>query len=90
MNEKTDTTIRRGKTGGYSSAKLQAKRNRKREEALDRQAEHDTLTVEEKIAKARDRRGNSKRELARLNKEAPTKTEPVKKVATKKKAAKKA
>lgn len=65
-NIKNDTTIRRGKTNGYNSAKLKAKRVRKFEEACDRQASHDCLSIQDKIAKAKSRRGYSKKELARL------------------------
>lgn len=60
--------VKRGKTNGYSSATLHAKRNRKRSEAEARKREHDTLTINEKIEKARSRRGESKREIARLMK----------------------
>lgn len=65
MNDEIKT-VKRGKTAGYSSVKLKAKRTRKFEEACDRNADHNALTVEEKIAKARSRRGGSKREIARL------------------------
>lgn len=40
---------------------------RKREEAAIRQAEYSALTIEQKIARASSRRGESRRELARLN-----------------------
>lgn len=60
--------VRTGKTNGYKSNKLHANRNRKRIDAEGRQAEHDSLTTEEKIAKAKSRRGNSNKELARLAK----------------------
>lgn len=96
-------TVKRGKTNGYSSATLNAKRNRKRSESEARQREHDSLTLNEKIEKARSRRGNSKSELARLMKVAeatgvsvkpPTPAAPVavdaKPKATKKVAKKKA
>lgn len=60
-NKNNETKVpKRGKTNGYNSAHLHAKRNRKRE--------HDTLTLNEKIEKARSRRGESKREIARLMK----------------------
>ena len=66
-NKTNDTkTVKRGKTNGYNSAHLHAKRNRKRSEAEARQREHYTLSLSEKIEKARSRRGESKRELARL------------------------
>lgn len=60
--------VKRGKTNGYNSAHLHAKRNRKRQEADARQLEHDSLTLNEKIEKARSRRGESKREIANLMK----------------------
>jgi hypothetical protein len=58
----------RGKTNGYNSTKLHAKRNRKRSEAEARKYDHDSLSIKEKIAKAKSRRGNSQREIARLTK----------------------
>lgn len=67
-NSNETKTPKRGKTNGYNSATLHAKRNRKRQEAESRQREHDTLTLNEKIEKARSRRGESKREIARLMK----------------------
>jgi hypothetical protein len=39
---------------------------RKREEAKIRQAEYSALTLEQKIARAQSRRGESKRELTKL------------------------
>ena len=41
----------------------------RKEEAEKRQAAHNKLTIEQKIAKAKSRRGNSKKELARLMEE---------------------
>ncbi len=38
----------------------------RQDEAIDRQAAYDALTVEQKIAKAQAAPGQSKRELARL------------------------
>jgi hypothetical protein len=64
----TNKVIKRGKSNGYTSATLNAKRNRKQEEAWFRQRDHDALTVEAKIAKALKRRGSSKREVSRLMK----------------------
>jgi hypothetical protein len=54
------------KTNGYSSAKLHAKWDRKRQEGEARQREHDKLTAQDKISLAKTRRGESKREIARL------------------------
>ena len=66
--------------------KLAAKRNRKRDEADERMFEHNSMTLEQKIAKAKSRRGESKRELSRLTKalsERPPELAPVKKVVKK-------
>lgn len=52
----------------YSHAKADARKHKRRDEAEDRQIEHDSLTPDEKIAKAKSRRGESKREIARLTK----------------------
>lgn len=41
-------------------------KQQKRTEAEQRQATHDTLTKQEKLFKAANRRGNSHREIARL------------------------
>jgi hypothetical protein len=42
------------------------RRKQRREEAAERQAYHDTLSTEDKIAVAKSRRGNSAKEIARL------------------------
>ena len=55
------------KTNGYKSFKMNAKRDRKRQEAEIRNEKHNALTTQQKIAKA-TKRGGSVRELARLNK----------------------
>lgn len=71
MSDNKSTEIKspkRGKTNGYNSSHLHAKHKRKRMDAHDRQEDHDSLTINEKISKARSRRGESKRELARLMK----------------------
>lgn len=68
MDTKTTETKKRGKTNGYSSAKLHAKRDQKRLEAEQRQAKYDKLSVNQKIVQAVKRRGLSKREVTRLNK----------------------
>lgn len=52
----------------YSHAKADARKHKRRDEAEDRQIEHDSLTTSEKLAKAKSRRGESKREIARLSK----------------------
>ena len=54
------------KVGGYSSNKLHMKRDHKRHDAEQRNHEHSLLSTNEKVDKAFKRRGNSKRELARL------------------------
>lgn len=55
------------KTGGYSNVKLKAKHLRKADEAFIRNEAHAKLSLEQKIKKAKGRRGNSKRELDKLN-----------------------
>lgn len=55
------------KTAGYNNATLHAKRDRKRAEAIARNNEWARHTVEEAIASLNTRRGESKRQLARLN-----------------------
>lgn len=54
MNDEKPNNKR--KTNGYSSATLHAKRNRKRQEAEARQAEHDKLTTAQKLTIAAGRR----------------------------------
>ena len=62
------------KTGGhkgreqYTHAKADARKDLRREEAEDRQAAYDALSITAKIARAKSRRGESKRELLRLSK----------------------
>ena len=41
-------------------------RKQRKEEAAVRQSEYDSLTTDQKIERARSRRGNSKREIERL------------------------
>lgn len=65
-NQNDIKSPKRGKTNGYNSAHIHAKRNRKRQEAASRQQEYDSLNLNEKIEKARSRRGESKSELSRL------------------------
>jgi hypothetical protein len=85
------TTTKRGKTNGYKNAKSKAKQDQKRNEADKRNFEHNSMTLEEKIAKVQYRikqgLGESKKELARLNKqlaERPPELAPVKKGVAKK------
>lgn len=54
------------KTNGYSSNFITAKREWKRKHAEERQADYKALSIEARIAQAQGRRGESKRELARL------------------------
>ena len=42
------------------------RRKQRQEEAAIRQAEYDALTIEQRIARAKARRGRSKKELRRL------------------------
>jgi hypothetical protein len=65
----------------YSHAKLDAKWAKMREQAEDRQEAHDKLSITQKIAKAKSRRGESKREIVRLTKQlAALKNAPIEKV----------
>ena len=48
---------------------MRFRKEARRQEAAERQAAHDLLTVEQKIAKARKRRGESTREIERLQKQ---------------------
>ena len=41
----------------------------RRQEALTRQEEYDSLSIEQRIARAKSRRGNSRKELAGLKRE---------------------
>lgn len=72
MKEQTKTETKTMKKGrdSYSSVKLLARRHKRRDEAFDRQSEHDTLTLKEKLDKCKFRAkkgmGESKREVARL------------------------
>jgi hypothetical protein len=43
-----------------------AEKNRKREQAAERQAQYDALSTSQKIERALSRRGNSTREVSRL------------------------
>jgi hypothetical protein len=54
------------KTEGYSSATLHAKRNSRRQDAEARHRLYDQLTSIEQIALCDSRRGQSKREVARI------------------------
>jgi len=57
---------KRGKTEGYSSVKLTAKRNRKRIDAEARQLAYEDLTLTQRLERAKARDGESKCEVARL------------------------
>jgi len=50
----------------YSHAKADARKDKRRQEAESRQREYDALSVQGKIARAKSRPGESKREVARL------------------------
>jgi len=70
--EKTKIKLEIGKgkikDNGYNSTKLWAKRANKASEASMRQVVYESLTAKEKIKLCKNRRGNSKKELARLEK----------------------
>lgn len=55
------------KNNGYSFAKQQARRDKRRQEAEARQAAYDKLTIAEKVTLA-IQRGGSQKELAKLEK----------------------
>jgi len=56
---------KQGKQNGYKNAVLHAKRNRKRREAEARQFEYDGLTLQQKLARAKGKREQT-RLLAKL------------------------
>jgi hypothetical protein len=68
-NKTEAKTMKKGRDS-YSSIKLWARRDKRKEEAFERQIEHDSLSTEEKIAKCKFRAkkgmGESKREHTRL------------------------
>ena len=70
-NETTQPEGHPRKRDGYTFKKQQARRDRRREEAEDRNHDYSLLTVMEKLAKARKRRGESKNEIARLTLKLP-------------------
>ena len=52
----------------YSSEKLKAERTKKRIDAEARQLRHESLSLGDRIKKAQSRRGESKKEISRLQK----------------------
>ena len=56
------------KRTSYSHAKADKRKAKRREQAEDRQFEYNELSLADKLAKAQSRRGESKREIARLTK----------------------
>jgi hypothetical protein len=58
------------KQNGYQSDGLKAKQAQKRKDAQLRQRKYDKLTTQERVQLAQGRRGESKREIARLTKPA--------------------
>ena len=58
---------RKGRSN-YSTAILRANRKRKRQEAEQRDAIYVGLSVQQRLDRAKSRRGESKREIARLGK----------------------
>jgi len=57
------------KTNGYSFAKQRQRRDKRHDEADKRNAKYSALTTQQKIARAKTRPGNSKRELERLTRQ---------------------
>lgn len=76
MKETQSEKVSRKGRDHYNSTVLWAKRNQRRIEAEDRQVDHSALTLKEKLDKAKSRRGDSKREVARLNKLLAAQTPP--------------
>ena len=67
------------KSNGYSNKVLHAKRDAKRDKAMESKAHYQSLTIQERIKLVESRPGNSKRELARLEKQLALLPPPVKK-----------
>ena len=67
-NPSSETKSTRRGRESYSSVIRNAKRKARQHAADDRQIDHDSLTLSERIEKAKSRRGESKREIARLEK----------------------
>jgi len=67
-NETTSTgNLSKRKQNGYNSSVLRAKRNQKRHDADDRQAAWESLTPTEQLNSLKGRRGESKRQVARIH-----------------------
>jgi hypothetical protein len=60
----------------YRNAKLHARISNRRQEAEARQREYDGLSISARIARAKSRQGESKREIARLEKALATQKAP--------------
>jgi hypothetical protein len=82
-NIENKENVKRGREH-YSHAKLDAKWAKLRKQAEDRQEVHDKLATLLKIAKAKSRRGESKREIVRLEKRLVAEKEAAKKAAAEK------
>lgn len=65
INKNMETTGQR-KKNGYTHRKLDARIEMRRDDAELRNEQYNELSTDEKIALAKSRRGESKRELARL------------------------
>lgn len=77
-NEKTESSnASKRKNNGYKSNVLWAKRARKRQDAIERQEAYNDLTLQQKLNQITKRRGDSKKELARLTKNAAALVPPV-------------
>jgi len=61
------STVKKGREH-YSHAKLDARNDKRRQEAAARQRHYESLTIAQRIALAKSRPGENKRELARLAK----------------------
>lgn len=66
MNEEKQPNSHKVKTNGYSSATLHRKRDKRSQEADARNRDYKSLSVTERLNRAKSRRGQSKKEIARL------------------------
>jgi hypothetical protein len=64
---KTETKSKKGREE-YSSDKLWARREKRTAQAEERDAKHQSLTLQQRLEKAQGRRGESKREVGRITK----------------------
>jgi len=63
---KTKSNVRPIKKGGYSHKKLDIRKKQRQHDADDRQMQYDALTTQEKIAHVKSHRGESKKQIVKL------------------------